>query len=167
LISPKRVAHFVSARGPVEWNGRGSGNRPVGDGYYVVRYRIRFGGGAETRRVALRRRHGRFSVLAPYERPEGCGLLASYKLARPVFGGADRRALAISYRVNQAAQVSLSVRLGSRVVRRYRRRDARPGTTYRLRFAGGRASGHYRFRLSVAPLSGRKRLVTALIAHRL
>ena len=129
ILGNRRVARFANRRGSFSWTGRGSA---VGDGAYVARFTAR---GAETRRVALRRRDGRFSARPAFELPTGCGALRTAKLERPVFGGRTNRALGISYRLNRAARVTVTVTRAGRVVRRFRTTSDRPGTTYRLRLA--------------------------------
>ena len=62
------------------WSGRGA---RVGDGVYSVRVRA----AGTSQRFAFVRRGGRFSARPAFERREGCGLVARFKLERPAFGG--------------------------------------------------------------------------------
>ncbi|HEV2812732.1 MAG TPA: hypothetical protein VGW10_05705, partial [Solirubrobacteraceae bacterium] len=149
-IRGRLVARFADAAGSVAWNGRA--NRPgrrVADGLYFVRFRMRHLDGATSyRRVALRRSRGRWSVRPSFYRHDSCGLVKSYKLTGPAFGGRQNRAIGISFRLNQAARVRVDVLRGSRVVRRFRAADRGADRIHRLRFgARGRPRGDYRFRL--------------------
>jgi hypothetical protein len=120
-----RVATFRGRRRGFTWRARGLPN-----GYYVVRFRIgQADGKADLRRIAVRRRNGRFTVRPAFQRVDSCrSLIGAFRLSRPVFGGRQRRPLYASFRVNQAADVKLTVRRGGRIVR----------TTTRRRYVGGR-----------------------------
>jgi hypothetical protein len=125
----KRVKSFRGRKRSFTWNGRGRGVR---DGYYVVRFRIGLPDGrADLRRIAVRRKGGRFRVRPAFQRTESCtSLVGAFRLNRPVFGGKQKRALFASFRLNRAADVKLTVTRNGKVVR----------TTQRRRFAAG--SGH-------------------------
>ena len=56
-----------------------------------------------------------------------------------MFGGPRNRSLGIAYRVGTRARVSVVVRRGKKVVRRFRTRTERPGETVRLRLASREA----------------------------
>jgi hypothetical protein len=100
--------------------------------------------------VALQRTgSGRWRVLKPFYRRASCGLLNSYKLERPVFGGRTNRALRISFRVSRAARVGVVVLRGKRVVKRFRTKRRAGAQTHRLRVsAEGLRRGNYRVRLT-------------------
>ena len=158
VIGERLVARFRGVFRSFTWNGRATRRgRTVGDGVYVVRYRMPLGGGyVDTRRVVLRRSGGRFTRRRAYYRRESCGLLASFKLLRPVFGGTGNRPLRVAYRVSKTARVRLEVLRGRRVVARRRTATRRPGRTYRVRFGAARRSrGDHRVRITVAPRRGR------------
>ena len=144
VISERRVARF---RGSATWNGRGP------DGYYFARFTMT---GKDVRRIVLRKRNGRFTRVARHYRRGDCQLLRSFKLERPVFGGRQRTPLRIAYRLTRAAQVTITVVRGKRVVAR-RTTNSAAGRTYRLALRPS-ARGVYRVRIS-----GRRR---ALDAHR-
>jgi hypothetical protein len=121
----KRVASFRGRKRGFTWQARG-----IGDGFYVARFRIgQADGKADLRRIAVRRRNGRFTVLPTFQRVDSCrSLVGAFRLSRPVFGGRQDRPLYASFRVNQAADVKLTVTRGGKVVR----------TTTRRRYVAGR-----------------------------
>jgi hypothetical protein len=168
VIGERLVARFTDAADALRWTGRANRRgRRVTDGYYFVRFRmLQPSGWVDYRRVALRRSRGRFSLRPSFYRRDSCGLVRSYKLTRSVFGGTTKRALGISYHLNQPARVRVDVLRGKRVVRRFPAGDRVAGRTYRLRFpAIGRRKGDYRFRLTT--VRGSSRVVSILTARRL
>lgn len=161
ILGNRRVARFTGRGGPFAWNGRGRGG---GDGYHFVRFRAR---GAETRRIALRRRGGRFSRRRDFETRNGCGAIRAFKLERPAFGGRTNRALGISYRLNRPARVTVTVTRDGRMVRRFRTTTDRAGRTYRLRLASERLRrGDHVVRILVRP-AGARATTARLTAARL
>jgi hypothetical protein len=149
-IRGRLVARFLDAAQSIAWDGRA--NRPgrrVVDGLFFVRFHMRvLSGGMSYRRVALRRSRGRWSVRPSFYRHDSCGLVRSFKLTGPAFGGRRNRAIGISYRLNQPARVRVDVLRGSRVVRRFPAVARGTDRIHRLRFgARGRPRGDYRFRL--------------------
>ena len=150
VIGERLVARFDDRSRSISWNGRA--NRPgrqVRDGSLFVRYRMRLpGGGLDVRRVVLRRDGGRLTVRPTHHRSDGCGIVRSAKLERPVFGGRTNRALGIAVRLNRAARVQVTILRGTRVVRRYAARSLPAARTLRLRFdSEGRPRGDYRVRV--------------------
>lgn len=142
ILGNRRVARFANRTSAFMWSGRG-----VGDGVYFARYRT---AGEEPRRVALRRRDGRFGRRPDFETRTGCGLIRSTKLERPAFGGVSNRALGISYRLNRPGRVTVTVIRGGRTVRRFRPTQDRAATTYRLRLAAeGLRRGDHQIRIAV------------------
>jgi len=127
VLRGRQVARFAPRRRPFRWSGRLRG-RPAPSGYYVLRFRS----GADTRRVPVLRRRGRFAVLAGYGSSRPCSALKALRLSSPLYGGARRRPLGIAYRVGQPGRVTVTVRSGGRVVKRFAARQRDPGT-YRLR----------------------------------
>jgi hypothetical protein len=165
------VARFAGQVGPFAWDGHANrARRSVRDGYYVTRLRIPSGGGQfDTRQFALRRIHGRFHSLPAFERVDSCGgLLRSFRLNRPVFGGSSRRQLTGSFRLGQSGRVGITVMRGRNVVARFPARKRRGGKTFRfslpqrLASAGG---GLYRVQINVT--AGRKRARSTLSATKL
>ena len=160
VTGEKRVARFRGRSVDVMWDER------VPSGYYLVRYRTRTASGVDTRRVALRRRGGRWYTLRRFHRPGSCDLLRSFKLRRPVFGGRTDRGLGIAYKVARDARVRVRVTRGGELVRRFRARRAVAGRTYRLRLAArGLPRGDYRVRV-VAVRAG-ERVAASAFSRRL
>jgi hypothetical protein len=162
VLGNRRVALFRGRRKPFFWKGRGA----RGNGIYIVRFRARAPRGVDTRRIAVVRRGGRFRLAPRYYRRKSCGLLTSFKLERPAFGGRRNRALGIAFRLSRGARVGVRVHRAGRTVRRYRavRRGAR--TTHRLRLASeGLARGRYRVTITVR--AGGRRARATLHATRL
>lgn len=151
VIEERLVARFTGRSGAFAWDGRANRRgRRVSDGYYFVRYRTRgTNGQIDTRRITLRRSGGRFSVRRDFYRRATCDLVPSFKLRRPVFGGVGRRSgLEIAYRVSAAARVTVTVRRGGKVVRRFADRPSPANRTVRLRVAlRGLRRGDYTVRL--------------------
>ena len=166
LLANRRVARFTGRERGVTWNGR-SNRRTVRDGVFFVRFRVRQADGrTDTRRVTVVRRNGRFASSADFYGREVCRVLASAKLAAPVFGGPGTRALGIAFRMARTARVSVTVLKGKRVVKRFSARTRATKTTHRLTLsARGLARGSYRVRIQATGV-GRAQTVT-LLARRL
>jgi hypothetical protein len=140
-IADRRVARLTTKTASVTWSGKG---RAIRDGIYVAEVR----GSTDVTRIALRRRHGRFTVRPAFQLIDTCGAVRSFALARPVLGGTGRRTLAISYRTGAAGKATVTVRKGKRVVARFKQRTVKAGTTYPLRLrAKGLPRGDLRVRL--------------------
>jgi hypothetical protein len=141
------VRRFGAHRSAFAWSGAGRG---VPDGYYVLRFTGRGDDGRQTSRsIALRRIAGRFHMMRTFERRRTCGALASFSLGNSVFGGRSGRSLLVSFELAERARVAVEIRLGQRVVGRFRARTYMPGT-HRLRFrARGVPPGGYDVRLRV------------------
>ena len=160
VLGEQRVARFRGLERSATLAGR------LRDGYYIVRYRTRTPGGVVTRRLALRRRNGRWIRRPAFERPTSCGLIRTFKLERPVFGGRSRRSLGIAYRLGRAARAVVTVSRNGRVVRRFRAQNAAADRTYRLRLsARGLRRGDYRVRVDVRRAG--RRTVVAAVSRRL
>jgi len=147
-ISGERlVARFDRRSRSFRWNGRGG--RRLTNGYYVVRFSVRAANGAtDFRRVAFRRSGGRFRSLPEFFRGRQCSLVETYKLGRPVFGGAGGRSLGIAYRLGQAARASVTVTRNGKVVRRFPTRRVNAARTVRLTLGARRLRrGTYRITL--------------------
>jgi len=168
VIGERLVARFTGRSRSFAWDGRANrAGRRVTDGYYLVRYRIATARGqADVRRMVLRRVRGRFTARPSSYRRVSCGLLTAFKLERPVFGGRSNRPLNVSFRLASEATVTITVRRGARVVRRFTQRR-RGQTLHRLRLpAEGLARGDYRVELSARTPAGRS-VVAALTSRRL
>ena len=131
VLSERLIARFRNRTRAFTWNGR---ERPSGtavrSGALFVRYTMRLAGGEkDVRRKVLEKRGGRYRQERDFYRREGCGLLRSYKLERPVFGGPRRRSLGVAFRLTDPARVTIRVLRGKRTV----------ATLMRDRAHGGRA----------------------------
>jgi hypothetical protein len=141
--------------------------RHVRDGYYFVRFREPFGSGrVDYRRITLRRVHGRFRTRPSFYRHASCGLLQSYKLGRPVFGGSSNGPLTAAYRLSEAGRVTVTVRRGTRVIHRFALKRVRAHRTYRLRLAAKRLR-RADYRVTLVATAGRRRVTSTLVSRRL
>jgi hypothetical protein len=164
------VARFAGQSDPFNWNGKPNrALRTIRDGYYEVRFQVPAGGGNfDTRLVGLVRSHGRFRAGPNFAARDSCGLLRSFRLTRPDFGGSNRRPLVVNYRLGSNAKVSIDVLRGRRVVARYRAKTRRAGRIYRVSIApsGGLVNrGRYSVRLKT--VAGKRRAGGTLSADRL
>lgn len=166
VLGERLVARFSGRPSGLRWSGRSRRAR-VRDGRFFVRFAIRDADGrADVRRVALVRRRGRFRVVRPFYRRASCATLTSFKLERPAFGGRGARPLGIAFRLARAGRVSVEVRRGRRVVRRFRATVRQAGRTHRLRLGSRRLPrGRYEIRLRYAGDQGSLR--ASLFSQRL
>ena len=137
----KRVKTFRSRKRSFTWKARG-----VRNGHYVVRFRTQLAdGSADLRRIAVQRKRGRFTVRPAFQRANSCtNLVGAFRLNRPVFGGKQKRALFASFRLNQTADVKLTVTRNGKVVRTTQRRSYAAGKGRTIRVTPkGRARGDY------------------------
>jgi hypothetical protein len=169
VVGERLVARFADAAERFRWNGRA--NRPgrsVRDGTYMVRYRMATPGGTlDTRRIVLLRRDGRFRPRPGHFGRESCRILRTFKLERPVFGGANRKSLGIAYRLAVPGRVTVTIRRGDEAVRRYRARDRAPDRTYRLRLTARQLRRRGDYRVTVRVISGEQRQTRTLTSRRL
>jgi hypothetical protein len=105
----------------------------VTDGVYVARLVSKVGRKTDTRRIALRRSKGRFSVRPAYERTTSCGLARSFKASRPAM---NSRSLGLSYKLAVKSRVSIVVLRGKKVVRRYKSVTRSANRTYKTKISG-------------------------------
>ena len=167
VLGERRVARFTGLTEGRTWNGRDQRGRRLTDGYYFVRYRMAIPGRpSDFRRVTLVRRRGRFSVRPDFYRVDRCDVLRSFKLTRPVFGGSNRKPLGISYRLNRAGRVTVTVLRGSRTIRRFAAASRTANRTYRLSMPPRLRRGEYRVRIVVEG-GGGARTVSTLVSRRL
>ena len=132
-VGDKLVRRFRNRRASFRWLGGGADLR---NGTYHARFVTRTpNGGRDVRRVALVRRKGRFFLRPAFYRRVPCGLVETFKLSRPVFGGRRRTRLGISFRLNQQAEVAIEVRQRGRKVTEFEERSYPAGRTIRLRLA--------------------------------
>ena len=168
ITGERLVARFANRATSFTWNGRATRRgRRVADGFYLVRYAIGRGAGADVRRVVLERRRGRFIKRADFHRRATCDALPSFKLERPVFGGRTNRALNVSFRLADPARATVTVLRGAKVVKRFGPTQRRAGVTQRVRLgAKGLPRGNYRVRISLT-VAGGKALTLTLTTRRL
>ncbi len=162
-VGDRLVARFGNRARAFTWNGRSNlRGRRVTDGYYLVRYRMTLPSGrVDVRRVVVRRANGRFAVRRRPFRRESCGLLPTFKLERSVFGGRTNRPLSIAFRLASASRVTVVVRRGNRVVKRFAATDRAPGRIHRLRMSSrGLPRGDYRVTLTAVSKAGRRARAT-------
>jgi hypothetical protein len=129
LLRNHDVARFKGRTGSFTWSGAGAP-----DGWYVVRFRMALKGGvSDVRRISLLRVNGRFVGRPPSHLKDTCGALNSFKLQRPVFGGAGARPLKISYELPRGVdRVTVVASARGRVVKRFKGTGADAGHEYRL-----------------------------------
>jgi photosystem II stability/assembly factor-like uncharacterized protein len=154
VIAEHRVAHFTRRSRGFTWRAR------VPDGYYFARFRL----ANDTQRLALRRRHGRWSRRPDYYGRLGCSVVRQFKLLRPVFGGTRNAPLGISVALTAPARVAVTVRRAGKVVKRYRAANVRASRRYTLRPQGLRR-GDYRVTIDVR--RGSAHVVRTLTSRRL
>ncbi len=140
VLAGTRVAHFRRARG-FTWRA------PVGDGFYVARFRL----AGETRELALRRLHGHWTRRPAFARRPSCSAVRRFALSRPVFGGRRGTPLRISLQLAAPRRVTVTVRRGTTVIRRFR--GTRTHYTLRPR---GLKRGDYRVTLAGETLTARR-----------
>ena len=112
-------------------------------GYYVARFRVRTPSGRiDDRLVGLRYSRGRFQVLRRFHERNSCQLVELFDLARPVFGGATKRPLYVSFRLTEAAEAAVQVRRAGKLVASFPKRGYTARRNYRLRMRprGGRGA---------------------------
>ena len=121
---------------------RTAGRQKVRDGIFMVRFRLKVSNGLiDNRRIDQVRRRAASPSAPPHYGREGCTLINSFKLERPVFGGTNRKSLGIAYRLLNPAKVTVTVKRGEKVVKRYTARTRRGNRTHRLRSRRRAASG--------------------------
>lgn len=159
VLGERLVARFRDAKGSTSWNGRDRKGRALPDGIYVVRFTARRSDGiSEGRRIPLARSNGRFRVLPAYADRDGCGIVRTFKLERPVFGGATNRALNLSFKLGEQATATVEVRRGQRVVKTFSSQTYAADRLHRLRVSVKPSSfprGRYTVVLTVRDAAGR------------
>jgi hypothetical protein len=155
ILGERRTRAFGARTKGFQFKGR------VPGGIYFARLRVKTDSGAtDARRVALLRRGGRWRLRAPFDSRTTCGLVDSFKLTRPVFGGRGNAALFASFRLGDGAKVTIELRRGARLVRTIGQRAYAPNRTHRVRFPRFKgARGDYKVVLS-ASRPGRTQSIT-------
>lgn len=168
VIGAKRVAILRNRTRSFSWGGRTGRGREVPDGYYWVRYRIVGQDGREdVRHEAYLRRHGRFSRLPAFSRPDNpCGLIERFALSAPAFGGATSRGLTVAYRLALPGNVTLELVSGRNVLRTL----AVHGVVARRTHTAGFSARHLprgNYQLRILARSGRQTARDTLTTRRL
>jgi hypothetical protein len=161
VVPERRVASFTGRTGSFTWTTR------LARGVYFARFRMAEGGRTiETRRVAFERTARGVRALPAHQRTASCGLLRTAKLERPAFGGTGGVPLRLAYRTTKAAEVAVTVRRGTTVVKRFAARRVEAGRTVRVRVpAAGLRRGAYR--VQVRAVGGDAQALATLGAMRL
>jgi hypothetical protein len=169
LVGEKRVAQFRNRRRSFTWSGRDKRGRRVQDGYYIVRFRSPTANGpTDVRRLALRRRGGRWRVVQPYHRRESCGLVRWFKLERPVFGGRTNHALHFSFYLGRSARVAATVTgPGGRVYKRFRTVTRAGRRLHRLRMGVKNSTRRGLYKVTLRVRSGGTVVVRRLYSRRI
>jgi hypothetical protein len=138
----------------------------VRNGWILVQFRTRTPSGVGTRHFVLTRRSGRYVKQPLFTKRQACSLLYWFKTGRPVFGGTDRRTLAVGLRIRKAGRVKLTLRRHGTVVRRLASRSLKGGGRLTLRVRPrGLPAGIYRVWADVR--SGGRHRTAALTVRRL
>ncbi|MDQ4124012.1 MAG: hypothetical protein M3134_00230, partial [Actinomycetota bacterium] len=149
VFRARRVARFAGRTAAFTWPGRS--RRRLTNGFYFARFMTGNAEDHDIRRVTLVRRKGRFRIVRPHYRRSTCGVLRSFKLSSPAFGGSNRKRLGIAYRLGGEARVSVVLRRGKKVVRRFRARTRAASVIHRLSIRPrGLRRGVYRVMVTVA-----------------
>jgi hypothetical protein len=153
ITRQRLVARFPRRSRDFTWDGRATlpGRRLPAGAVYSARFRA--AGGAVKHVTLARRAGGRFVRRGTFRTLAGCGTIRDATLARPVFGARTGKPLDIRFRLNTAARVTVTVRRGKRVVRRFAARNRAAGRTIRLRLpARSRPRGAYRVTITARPV---------------
>jgi hypothetical protein len=101
-----------------------------------------------------------------HHRRDSCQLLRTFKLERPAFGGRTRTPLRVAYRLSRRADVTVTIRRGRRVVRRFTQRGRAAGRVYRLAVPSRNLPrGDYEVQLRA--VGGEDQIAVALAARRI
>ncbi len=168
VTGERLVARFTKKGTSFSWSGKPNrGSRKLADGFYFVRYEVGAGSSRDVRRIVLERRKGKFVRRADFYRRASCDALPSFKLERPVFGGAKSTALKASFTLRNAARVTVTVLKGKKVVKTFGPITRPSKKTQRVSLpAKGLARGTYTVRISV-PVTVGPPVTSTLTARRL
>lgn len=148
VLNNHRIAHFTKRTASFTWNGRGAG-----DGLYFVRFVLKGSGARDTRSVTLMRRAGRFHPRPPHHARDSCGLLGSAKLSAPAWGGSNHVTLGTAVRLTRNGALTVTIRRGGRLVKRFTIRRAGTKTRHVSLKPGRLPRGDYR--VTIAAKAGR------------
>jgi acyl-homoserine-lactone acylase len=164
-VGSRRLARFRRSSS-FTWDGKVRGRR-LPDGFYYARYTgLATNGKPEVRTYAFRLLRGRMFRLPSFTRPGNCGLLRTYFLSSPAFGGRRNRSLYAHVKMARAGRATVELFRGSRRVRRIGTFSLRSQRTRAIRINPvGLPGGSYRVKVSV--VAGRARTSKGLSARRL
>jgi hypothetical protein len=157
----RTVARFRPRNGSFTWRG----SRKLAPGYYVAQVRVKSGKTFDLRRFPVLLRKGRFHRLHQYWGRASCKLLRIVRLSGPVFGGQLHTSLLISFRTNRTGKATVTVRRGSRVVKRYKMSWKGAKTVRRRLHALHLKRGSYS--VTVAARAGKSRQTVKLYSRRI
>ena len=110
ILRERLIGRFTS-RKAISWNGNKRGRFAPTDGYYFARFRVKAPSGfTEYKRIALKRKNGRWTKQRRFYGTETCGLLRHAKLTRAVFGGSNGTRLSVSWLLSRRAPVEVTVK---------------------------------------------------------
>jgi hypothetical protein len=157
VLRAKRVARLRNKTGETTW----TAGRKMGNGYYVVRIITSDG----RREIAVRLAGKRFRSVPNFSE-FGCGLIRSFALDGPVFGGRTKRALGVNFVMGESVDTAvIEVLRNGKVVRKVERRKIAVGKAQRLKLRGkGVRRGNLQVRLT-AVRSNRRIASTTLSAR--
>jgi hypothetical protein len=159
----RRVARLGLRKGSFTWKGKPK----LPDGFYFAQVRVRSGNATDLRRFPVSLRHGRFHRLRQYYGRASCKLLAVARLSGPAFGGRTRTSLAIDFRTIRSARVTITIKRGSKTVRRFKvARSGRKTLQRKLSVRHGRVlPGNYV--VTISAVAGRVKQKATLVARRI
>ena len=141
--------------------------RRAAPGYYFARIHMVLPGADDVRRVVFRRHGGRWSVRPDHYLRGGCGVLNSFKLERPVFGGVTKVPLRFAYRLPTGVDsVRIDIMRGTRVLRRIKG-STRKGAAHRYSVPASIAPRGADVRVRVVVMRAGARVSASLVSHRL
>ncbi|MCW3010505.1 MAG: cpt [Solirubrobacterales bacterium] len=162
-LANRRVARFTKLS-----TSRTFAPRTLADGTYFARYAVK---GARTRvderRITFAVRGGKVTRRKAHHQAESCGLLGSAKLESPAFGGTTRTPLRIALRTARRADVTVLVKRGSRVAKRFTLKGVAGLKTRRLSVPSSALSAKGDWTVSITAVAGRARGTAALVSKRL
>ena len=167
VIGERLVGRFRGKSKSFTWNGRSKGKR-VKPGFFFARYSIRLPNGQrDVRRKVLRLKGGRFTSRPDFYRRDTCGLLRSYKLERPAFGGSSKRPLRVAFRLTRAANVRIQVLRGNTVKTLVKSKRFAAGRTHRASLSTkGLRKGDYQVQIRVTR-AGSKTATSTLTSRKI
>jgi hypothetical protein len=149
VFRAQRVVRFTGRTRSFTWKGKS--RRKLRGGTYFARFMTGPAEDADIRRVTLVRSKGRFQVVKPHYRRSTCGVLRTFKLSSPAFGGKNKRKLGIAYRLAGEGRVGVVVRRGNKVIRRFRTVNRAGNVVHRLSLRPrGLKRGVYKVTVTVA-----------------